>query len=123
MSNQFRKVKTAVLGHVQSLFEEMEESMAMSHQEKYALLEDACENATDKDELRVALEQWYAEHGEELELDRDVDEIWSEAIGLLEDEDTDLDDDEEDEEDEEEDVEEDDEEDKNAPNYNDEYEK
>jgi len=119
MPNEFRKVKSAVLGHVQSLFEEMEESMAMSHQEKYALLEDACENATDKDELRVALEQWYAEHGEELDLDRDVDEIWSEALGLLEDEDTDID---EDEETEDEDADEDEEEEP-IPNYNDEYEK
>ena len=110
MPNEFRKVKTAVLGHVQSLFDEMEESMAMSHQEKYALLEDACENATDKDELRVALEQWYAEHGEELEMDRNVDEIWQEALGTLEDidEDEDLEESEEDDEDEEEDEDEDD---------------
>ncbi len=117
MPNEFRKVKTAVLGHVQSLFDEMEESMAMSHQEKYALLEDACENATDKDELRVALEQWYAEYGEELEMDRDVDEIWQEALGLLEDEEGDI------EEDAEEDDIEQEEEDKEDPNYNDEYEK
>lgn len=119
MINEFKKVKTAILGHVQSLFAEMEESLAMSHQEKYALLEDACENATDKDELRVALEQWYAEYGEELEMDRDVDEIWQEAIGLLEDEEGDLDEDEE-EESEDDAFEEDD---KENPNYNDEYEK
>jgi len=119
MSNEFRKVKSAVLGHVQSLFDEMEESMAMSHQEKYALLEDACENATDKDELRVALEQWYAEHGEELEMDRDVDEIWEEALGMLEDEDNiDEDADAEDEM-----VDEEEEEENEDPNYNDEYEK
>lgn len=119
MPNEFRKVKTAVLGHVQSLFDEMEESMAMSHQEKYALLEDACENATDKDELRVALEQWYAEYGEELEMDRDVDEIWQEALGLLEDEEGDIEEDAE-----EDDIEQEEEdEDKEDPNYNDEYEK
>ncbi len=118
MANEFRKVKKAVLAHVQSIFEEMEESMAMSHQEKYALLEDACENATDKDELRVALEQWYAEHGEELELDRDIDEIWDGAIGLIEDEENDVDG-----EDEEDEDEEDEEEDELEPNYNDEYEK
>ncbi len=101
MPNEFRKVKTAVLGHVQTLFDEMEESMVMSHQEKYALLEDACENATDKDELRVALEQWYAEHSEELQMDRNVDEIWDEALGALEDKDDDEEVDEEDEEEEE----------------------
>ena len=119
MPNEFRKVKKAVLEHVQSIFEEMEESMAMSHQEKYALLEDACENATDKDELRVALEQWYAEHGEELELDRDIDEIWDGALGLIEDEENDVDaEDDEDFEDEEEEDEE-----ETGSNYNDEYEK
>ncbi len=119
MPNEFRKVKKAVLAHVQSIFEEMEESMAMSHQEKYALLEDACENATDKDELRVALEQWYAEHGEELELDRDIDEIWDGALGLIEDEENDVDaEDDEDFEDEEEEDEE-----ETGSNYNDEYEK
>ncbi len=89
MVHEFPKVKNAVLAHVQSIFDEMEESMAMSHQEKYALLEDACDNATDKDELRVALEQWYAEHGEDLELDRDVNDIWQEALGLIEDQDAD----------------------------------
>ncbi len=125
MANEFRKVKTAVLGHVQSLFDEMEESMAMSHQEKYALLEDACENATDKDELRVALEQWYAEYGEELEMDRNVDEIWQEALGLLEDDEVDLDaEDEEDEDEEDENADIIDEEDEERdPNYNNEYEK
>ena len=40
-------MKSAVLSHVQSLFDEMEKEMALSHQEKYALLEDALENATD----------------------------------------------------------------------------
>jgi Asp-tRNA(Asn)/Glu-tRNA(Gln) amidotransferase A subunit family amidase len=125
MANEFRKVKTAVLGHVQSLFDEMEESMAMSHQEKYALLEDACENATDKDELRVALEQWYSEYGEELDMDRNVDEIWQEAIGLLEDDEMDLDEDDEENEDDDEDDEMDlDEEDEDRDlNYNNEYEK
>jgi hypothetical protein len=111
-------VKTAVLGHVQSIFDEMEEAMAMSHQEKYAFLEDACENATDKDELRVALEQWYAEYGEELELDNDVDEIWDGALGRLDDNEI------EDEEEEEVEIPIIEEEEDTAPvNYNDEYEK
>lgn len=119
MAHEFPKVKNAVLAHVQSIFDEMEESMAMSHQEKYALLEDACENATDKDELRVALDQWYAEHGEELELDRDSEEIWHEALGLIEDNK----DDEIDEEDEDEEVVAPDEEEDVALDYNNEYEK
>lgn len=119
MANEFRKVKKAVLSHVQSIFEEMEESMAMSHQEKYALLEDACENATDKDELRVALEQWYAEHSEDLQLDRDIDEIWDGAIALIEDQEEEgiVD------EDEEEFDEDEEEEEELEPNYNNEYEK
>ena len=56
---KFDKTKDTVLGHIQSLFEEMEQEMAVSHQEKYALLEDAFENASDEDELRVAFEQWF----------------------------------------------------------------
>ena len=48
------EVKKSVLKFIQSLFEEMEEEMAMSHQEKYALLEDAFENAGDANELRIA---------------------------------------------------------------------
>lgn len=119
MASEFRKVKKAVLAHVQSIFDEMEESMAMSHQEKYALLEDVCENATDKDELRVALEQWYAEHGEDLQLDRGIDEIWDGAIGLIEDQEEEGNVDEEDEDD----IDEEEEEEELEPNYNDEYEK
>lgn len=80
---QFDTVKAAVLDYIQNLFEEMEEEMAMSHQEKYALLEDALENATDADELRVAFEQWYAEHSEELSLDQEVDELWQQAVAAV----------------------------------------
>ena len=32
-------VKESVLAHIQNLFHELEEDMAMSHQEKYTLLE------------------------------------------------------------------------------------
>lgn len=77
-------VKEAVLAHIQALFEEMEEEMAMSHQEKYALLEDAFENATDVDELRVAFEQWYADHSDEVEFEHEVDELWDHAVGAVE---------------------------------------
>ncbi len=72
--------KEAVLTHIQSVFEEMEEEMAMSHQEKYALLEDAFENATDIDELHVAFEQWYSDHADEIGFEMEADEIWDQAI-------------------------------------------
>ena len=68
-------MKSAVLSHVQSLFDEMEKEMALSHQEKYALLEDALENATDEHELRVAFDQWHAEHAEDLGFEDDEDDL------------------------------------------------
>ncbi len=79
---KFEKTKDTVLAHIQSLFEQMEEEMAVSHQEKYALLEDSFENASDEEELRVAFEQWFSEHSNELSLDYgDADELWAEAMG------------------------------------------
>ncbi len=86
MNDSFSQVKHALLGYVQSSFEEMEESAALRHQERFALLEDAFENATDVDELRVAFEQWHSDHNEDLELEQDVDEMWDGAIGGLLDE-------------------------------------
>jgi len=74
-------IKEAVLAHMQRLFEEMEEEMAISHQEKYTLLEDALEQASDEAELKVAFTQWYGEHTEELGFEYDVSELWAEAIG------------------------------------------
>lgn len=80
--DKFEKTKDTVLSHIQNLFEELEQEMAVSHQEKYALLEDAFENASDHDELRVAFEQWFTEHADELNLDyADADELWAEAVG------------------------------------------
>lgn len=79
---QYENVKEAVLAHIQSLFDEMEEEMATSHQEKYALLEDALENATDIDELRVAFEQWYADHAEAVSFEHDADELWAHATAV-----------------------------------------
>jgi hypothetical protein len=76
----YEEVKESVLAHMQGLFEEMEEDMAMSHQEKYALLEDMFENASDADELRVAFEQWYVDHAEDLGLEHDADELWDQAL-------------------------------------------
>lgn len=86
MKESFPKVKSALLVHVQSMFEEMEQTAALRHQESFALLEDAFENATDVDELRVAFEQWHSDHSEDLELEQDVDEMWDAAIGGLMDE-------------------------------------
>lgn len=77
--DRFEIMRDAVLDHVSTLFEEIEAEMAMSHQEKYALLEDAFAGATDEDELRVAFEQWYHEHTDELELEHSLDELWDNA--------------------------------------------
>lgn len=73
-------VKQAVLSHIDSLFQEMEEEMALSHQGKYALLEDALENASDVDELRVAFDQWYADLADEIDFGQESDELWEQAI-------------------------------------------
>jgi hypothetical protein len=79
----YDEVKDAVLDYIQTLFEEMEEEMAMSHQEKYALLEDALENATDMDELRVAFEQWYSDHSEDIDFEHDAEELWEQAVAQV----------------------------------------
>mgnify|MGYP001611627560 FL=1 len=78
------EIKTAVLSYIQNLFEEMEKEIAMSHQEKYALLEDAFENAGDLGELRIAFERWYADHADDVNFEQDVDELWEQAIGQTE---------------------------------------
>lgn len=78
---KFQEVKDNVLGHIQSLFEEMEEELALSHQEKYALLEDALNSASDEDELRVAFEHWYNEHADEIGWDFNARQLWNQAIG------------------------------------------
>lgn len=80
-SLDYDAIKEAVLSHISAVFEEMEAEMAMSHQEKYALLEDAFENATDAGELRVAFEQWYADHMDEVNFEQEADELWEMAIG------------------------------------------
>lgn len=81
---RFEKAKEGILDFVQSMFEEMEEEMAMSHQEKYALLEDAFENATDMDELRVAFEQWYNDHSADLDFEHELEELWEMAVAHAE---------------------------------------
>ena len=49
---RFDIMKTVVLDHIRELFEEMEADMVMSHQEKYALLEDAFSGAVDEAEYQ-----------------------------------------------------------------------
>ncbi|MFH1946969.1 MAG: hypothetical protein ABIJ23_02315 [Candidatus Magasanikbacteria bacterium] len=79
--DQYKKTKDTVLSHIQALFEELEQDMAMSHQEKYALLEDAFEGASDEEELRVAFERWYVDHVDDLRLDYEASELWDQAMG------------------------------------------
>lgn len=81
---RFDTMRQSVLDHVRELFEEIEAEMAMSHQEKYALLEDAFAGAIDEDELRVAFEQWYQEHSDALELEHSLDELWDNATAEME---------------------------------------
>ncbi|MFH0857484.1 MAG: hypothetical protein V1848_01920 [Candidatus Magasanikbacteria bacterium] len=78
--HDYDATKQMVLDHMQKMFEEIEAEAVMSHQEKYALLEDAFENATDTDELRVAFDQWYMDHAEDIGLDMLADEIWDQAL-------------------------------------------
>ena len=75
------QIKETVLSHIQALFEELEEDMAISHQEKYALLEDAFESASDEGELKVAFDRWYVDHAEDLCLEHEVDDLWDQAMG------------------------------------------
>ncbi|MDP2693148.1 MAG: hypothetical protein Q8O88_05955 [bacterium] len=74
------ELKGSVLDFIKVMFEEIEREMAVSHQEKYALLEDAFENAADQGELKIAFEQWYVDHVEDLGLEHDVDELWDQAV-------------------------------------------
>lgn len=78
--DKFDSIKTSLLEQIRKLFEEIEEGAARSNEEKYALLEDSLEDAADVDELRVALEQWYNDHGSEIDLGYEVDEIWDAAV-------------------------------------------
>lgn len=84
MEEKFSRVKRAVLTHVRGIFDEIEAELARSHEEKYALLEDALENASDVDELRVAFEQWFADHAEDLEMEYEFEELWDAVMGNVE---------------------------------------
>jgi len=85
--DQHIAVKQAILDHIREMFSEIEADLARSHEERYAMLEDVLENAGDPQELRVAFEQWFADHSEELELEYDLEEIWDQAMGRLEEDD------------------------------------
>jgi len=76
-------LKQALLDHMREMFQEIEADLARSHEERYAMLEDMLENASDLDELRVAFEQWYADHAEELELEYEFPEVWDQAVDRL----------------------------------------
>lgn len=84
MEEAHDQIKQLVLDYIRELFEEMEEDMAMSHQEKYTLLEDAFESAADASELRVAFEQWYSDHSEDIDFEHDLDELWNQATSQME---------------------------------------
>jgi len=107
--DHFLNAKQRVLAHVQGIFSEIEQELAVSHQEKYALLEDAFENATDPGELRVAFAQWYSDHADDVGFEHEEHELWDHALTKDEDEDEEYDgasftgEDEDDEDDEEED--------------------
>ena len=73
-------VKQALLNHIREVFEEIEEDIARSHEEKYTMLEDALENASDVDELKVAFNQWYSDHADDLELEYEIEELWENAL-------------------------------------------
>lgn len=81
----FNQTKKVILDHVQELLEEMEQEIALSHQEKFAMLEDMLGGANDSGELKVAFAQWFNDHHEEIDFDHDLDEIWAHAIARLED--------------------------------------
>jgi len=89
--DQFEEKKESILAHIQHLFSQMEEDMVISHQEKYTLLEDSFEQASDESELRVAFDQWYIDHAEEINFEHEADDLWDHAINGDDDYDDDID--------------------------------
>lgn len=77
-------IKDALLEYVQERLEEIERDLAMSHQEKYAHLEDVLESSVDEEEVKVAFEQWYREHEHDLDLSETPEDLWEQAISHLE---------------------------------------
>ncbi|MBT3817560.1 MAG: hypothetical protein HOE80_02130 [Candidatus Magasanikbacteria bacterium] len=80
------RTRQAMLRHIESVFQEIEESTMIQHQEKYAMLEDTFENANDVDELRMAFEQWYIDHADDLQLENSVDDLWTIGTSSIDDE-------------------------------------
>lgn len=76
-------VKEALLTHIRELFEEIESELARFHEEKFAMLEDALEGASDTEELQVAFSQWFNDNSDELDLGYELEEIWSNALDEL----------------------------------------
>lgn len=79
--------KQAILDHIQEVFEEMEQEMALSHQEKYAMLEEMLDSATEPDELKVAYTQWFTNHEDDIDFEFGANDLWNQAMARLEEED------------------------------------
>lgn len=77
---QLEIVKGNLLTHMRQVFSEIEQGMARTHEEKFALLEDAVTTASDFDELKVAFEQWYLDHSADVEIEYEVEEIWDAVL-------------------------------------------
>ena len=76
-------IKGALLEYIQERLEEIEKDLAMSHQEKYAHLEDVLESSVDEEEVKVAFEQWYNEHQSDLDLSEAPEDLWEQALSHL----------------------------------------
>ena len=73
-------LKEAILNYIKNRLEEIERDLAMSHQEKFAQLENALESSVDEDELKMAFERWYQEHQGSIDFKEDIDDIWEQAL-------------------------------------------
>ena len=80
---QLELVKGNLLQHMRKLFGEIEQGMARTHEEKFALLEDAVGTAGDFDELKVAFEQWHSDHATDVDLEYEVEEIWDAVLNEM----------------------------------------
>lgn len=77
---EHENLQQAILDYLRTRFDEIEDDLAVSYQEKYAHLEDVISQAVDKEELKVAFERWYLEHQEDLEILEDIDDLWEQAL-------------------------------------------
>ncbi len=80
----YHEIKQALLDHIREIFDEIEEELARSHDEKYVLLEDMLENANDISELKVAFEQWFMDHAVDLDWEYEIEDIWNNVLDRLE---------------------------------------